>query len=261
MTTSPSTSTSTSAPGSASTPAPGSTIVITGAGSGVGRAVAQLFARAGWRIALVGRRRAALEETAAGLEQKTLADDLAVEVFPCDVSDPAAVKAMAADVLARFGRVDVLLNGAGTNTPRRSWRELAHEDYHALLSANLHGAFYCVEAFLPSMRAQGGGTVININSEAGRLASPKAGVAYVASKFGLAGLTQSLNAEERGNGIRACSIFPGDIDTPILDKRPQPPTPEARALMLQSEDVAQCVWLAATLPSRAIVEELVIRPR
>lgn len=252
----PPSSTSTSTPASASTSSPStSTIVITGAGSGVGRAVAQLFARAGWRIALVGRRREALEETAAG------ADAAIVSVFPCDVGDPVAVKGMAADVLARFGRVDVLLNGAGTNTPRRSWRELAHEDYHALLAANLHGAFYCVEAFLPSMRAQGGGTVININSEAGRLASPKAGMAYVASKFGLAGLTQSLNAEERGNGIRACSIFPGDIDTPILEKRPQPPTPEARALMLQPEDVAHCVWLAATLPSRAIVEELIIRPR
>jgi NAD(P)-dependent dehydrogenase (short-subunit alcohol dehydrogenase family) len=260
MSTPPSTSTSSSAPGSAAAPGPGSTIVITGAGSGVGRAVAHLFADGGWQLALVGRRRDALEETAAGLPEAEAAA-ASVGVFPCDVSDPAAVARMAADVLARFGRVDVLVNGAGTNTPRRSWRELAHEDYHGLLAANLHGAFYCVEAFLPAMRAQGGGTVININSEAGRLASPKAGVAYVASKFGLAGLTQSLNAEERGNGIRACSIFPGDIDTPILDKRPQPPTPDARALMLQPEDVAQCVWLAATLPARAIIEELVIRPR
>jgi NADP-dependent 3-hydroxy acid dehydrogenase YdfG len=103
--------------------------------------------------------------------------------------------------------------------------------------------------------------VVNINSEAGRLASPKAGVAYVASKFGLAGLTQSLNAEERGNGIRAISIFPGDIDTPILDKRPQPPTAEARVHMLKPEDIAACVKLAVTLPHRAVIEELVIRPR
>jgi NAD(P)-dependent dehydrogenase (short-subunit alcohol dehydrogenase family) len=231
-------------------------MVITGAGSGVGRAVAQLFAREGWRTALIGRRVDALEETAAGLGP---AADTAV--YPCDVGDPAAVKQMAADVLSRFGSVDVLVNAAGTNVPRRSWRELAHEDYHALLAANLHGAYYCVEAFLPGMRERGAGTVVNINSEAGRLASPKAGVAYVSSKFGLAGLTQALNAEERANGIRACSIFPGDIDTPILDKRPQPPSKEARAVMLKAEDVAECVKLAVTLPPRAIVEELLIRPR
>jgi NADP-dependent 3-hydroxy acid dehydrogenase YdfG len=231
-------------------------MVVTGAGSGVGRAVAHLFAREGWRLALIGRRADALRETAAGA---TGAADVAI--VPCDVGDPAAVTQMAADVLARFGHVDVLVNAAGTNIPRRSWQELVHEDYHALMAANLHGAYYCIEAFLPGMRSRGNGTVVNINSEAGRLASPKAGGAYAASKFGLAGLTQSLNAEERANGIRACSIFPGDIDTPILDKRPQPPTAEARARMLQAEDIAECVRLAVTLPHRAVIEELLIRPR
>jgi NADP-dependent 3-hydroxy acid dehydrogenase YdfG len=231
-------------------------MVVTGAGSGVGRAVAQLFAREGWRLALVGRRPDALQETAASLTGA--ADVLSV---PCDVGNADAVAEMAAAVLARFGHVDVLVNAAGTNVPRRSWRELSHTDYHALMDANLHGAYYCIEAFLPGMRSRGNGTVVNINSEAGRIASPKAGGAYAASKFGLAGLTQSLNAEERANGIRACSIFPGDIDTPILDKRPQPPTAEARAHMLRPEDIAECVKLAVTLPHRAVIEELLIRPR
>jgi NADP-dependent 3-hydroxy acid dehydrogenase YdfG len=232
-------------------------MVITGAGSGVGRAVAELFAReGGWRIALIGRRADALNETAA-----TMTGAADVATFPCDVGKPEAVARMAKDVLARFGHVDVLVNAAGTNIPRRSWRELVHADYHALMDANLHGAYYCIEAFLPGMRDRGNGTVVNINSEAGRLASPKAGGAYAASKFGLAGLTQSLNAEERANGIRACSIFPGDIDTPILAKRPQPPTAEAREKMLKAEDIAECVKLAVDLPHRAVVEELVIRPR
>jgi NAD(P)-dependent dehydrogenase (short-subunit alcohol dehydrogenase family) len=111
------------------------------------------------------------------------------------------------------------------------------------------------------MRARGRGTIVNIVSDAGKQASPKAGPAYVMSKFGLAGLTQSINAEERGRGIRACAIFPGDIDTPLLEKRPSPPTAEARAKMLQAEDVAACVLLAINLPERAIVEELIIRPR
>jgi NADP-dependent 3-hydroxy acid dehydrogenase YdfG len=111
------------------------------------------------------------------------------------------------------------------------------------------------------MRARGRGTIVNIVSEAGRQASPKAGPAYVMSKFGMAGLTQSINAEERGNGIRACSIFPGDIDTPLLDKRPQPPDASARAGMLRPEDVAECVMLCVNLPPHVIVEEMLVRPR
>ena len=86
-------------------------------------------------------------------------------------------------------------------------------------------------------------------------ANPKAGVAYVISKFGMAGLTQSINVEERANGIRACSIFPGDIDTPILDKRPNPPPAEARQKMLRAEDISECILLAIRLPPRAVVEE------
>jgi len=168
---------------------------------------------------------------------------------------------MALAVLSHFTRIDVLVNSAGTNIARRSLKELSRTDYHALLATNLHGTVYCVQAFLPNLRTQGGGTIININSEAGRQANAKAGAAYVASKFALAGLTQSINAEERANGIRACSIFPGDINTPLLDRRPVPPPAAAREHMLQPEDVAACVWLAASLPPRAVVEELVVRPR
>ena len=77
----------------------------------------------------------------------------------------------------------------------------------------------------------------------------------------MVGLTQAVNAEERPNGIRACAILPGDIDTPLLDKRPAPPNSEARARMLQPEDVADCVMLTVNLPPRAVVEEILIRPR
>jgi NADP-dependent 3-hydroxy acid dehydrogenase YdfG len=110
------------------------------------------------------------------------------------------------------------------------------------------------------MRAQGAGTIVNVGSEAGKQASVKSGAAYVVSKFGLTGLTQTINAEERPNGIRACCVFPGDIDTPLLDKRPVPPSAEARARMMQPADIAACVWFAATLPARATVEEILIRP-
>ena len=240
-----------------SKPTPSRAAVITGAGSGVGRAVALKLAAEGWRAALVGRRADALNETialagAAGAKQ--------LAAFACDVGDARAVQKMSAEVIARFQAVDAVVAAAGTNTPRRSWSELSGEKYHELLAGNLHGAFHCVQAFLPAMRERRAGTFVFINSEAGLKASPKAGVGYVAAKFGLAGLAQSLNAEERPNGIRACSIFPGDIDTPILNNRPVPPTAEQRAKMMQPEDIAACVWLALALPARAVVEELLIRP-
>jgi len=233
------------------------TAVVTGAGSGVGQAIALALAKQDWQVALVGRREGTLLETVkleGGPSKRFL-------VCPCDIGDAKGVEQMAKRVLHEFKEVEVLVNAAGTNAPKRALEVLSLEDYHAMIQANLSGAYYCVQAFLPQMRARKSGTIINIVSDAGKQASPKAGPAYVMSKFGLAGLTQSINAEERGHGIRACAIFPGDIDTPLLEKRPNPPTAEARARMLQPADVAECALLTIHLPSRAIVEEILIRPQ
>jgi NADP-dependent 3-hydroxy acid dehydrogenase YdfG len=231
--------------------------VITGAGSGVGQAIALALAKEGWRVALIGRRADALKETAK-LSSALFSRFL---ICPCDIGDAKAVEKMAKRALAEFKEVEVLVNAAGTNAPRRALEVLSLDDYHAMINANLNGAYYCVQAFLPQMRARQSGTIVNIVSDAGKQASPKAGPAYVMSKFGLTGLTQAINAEERHHGIRACAIFPGDIDTPLLDKRPAPPSTEARRNMLQAQDVAECALLAVHLPSRALVEEIVIRPR
>ena len=233
------------------------TAVVTGAGSGVGRAIALRFASEGWRVALVGRRIEPLAETAAAAG----ADDGRVALFSCDVSVPDSVAAMGAEVLARFGEVDVLVNAAGINVTQRSFQALSLDDWHAVLATNLHGAYYCVRAFLPAMRTRKTGTIININSDVGKVARDLAGPAYVSSKFGLMGLTQQINAEERSHGVRACSICPRDVNTPLLDKRPQPPSAEARSRMLQPEDLAACAWLVATLPSRAVVDEISLSSR
>ena len=235
-----------------------STVVVTGAGSGVGKAVAVKFAAEGWRVALVGRRAETLADTAASAGPDA---EGRVGVFPCDVSAPDAVAAMGAAVLERFGDVDVLVNAAGINVPRRSFETLSIDDWHQVLATNLHGAYYCVQAFLPGMRERQTGTIININSDVGKTARDLAGAAYVSSKFGLRGLTQQINAEERAHGVRACSICPRDINTPLLDKRPQPPPPEMRARMLQPEDLAACVWLVATLPPRVVLDEITLSSR
>jgi len=233
------------------------TAVITGAGSGVGRVTAVALAVQGWSVALVGRREDALLET-AGLSGEHGARVL---VCPCDIGDEAAVEEMGKRVLAEFGEVEVLVNAAGTNVPQRALEVLSPEDYHRMMNANLNGAYYCVQAFLPGMRARGSGTIVNVISEAGKAASPKAGPAYVMSKFGLAGLTQSINAEERGRGVRAIGLFPGDIDTPLLQKRPVVPDAAALAKMMQPEDVAECIAFCINLPAHVIVEEMIVRPR
>lgn len=229
------------------------TAVITGAGSGVGAAVAVALAKQGWRVALLGRRREALESVAAQIPGAL--------VVPCDVGNADAVAEMGKRVLAEFGSVEALVNAAGTNVPKRALEVLTNADYHEMMNANLNGAYYCVQAFLSQMRERGSGTIVNIVSDAGKAASPKAGPGYVISKFGMAGLTSAINAEERSRGVRACAIFPGDIDTPILSKRPVVPDASARLKMMQPEDIAECVLLAINLPSRVIIEEMIVRPR
>jgi NADP-dependent 3-hydroxy acid dehydrogenase YdfG len=233
------------------------TAVVTGAGSGVGQATAVMLAKQGWKVALVGRRAETLEDTVrqAGSHRSQFL------VCPCDIADEKAVAQMSRTVLDKFETVEVLVNAAGTNAPKRALEVLARADYHDMINTNLHGAYYCVQAFLPGMRARKSGTIVNIVSEAGKWASPKAGPAYVMSKFGLAGLTQSINAEERPNGVRACAIFPGDIDTPLLAKRPVVPDAASRAKMMRAEDVAECALLCINLPARAVAEEILLRPR
>jgi NAD(P)-dependent dehydrogenase (short-subunit alcohol dehydrogenase family) len=231
--------------------------VVTGGGSGVGQATVLALVSAGWSVAALGRRLAALEET------RSLAGSLAGRVtsIECDIAQQESVRKAARRIESELGSVEVLVNAAGTNAPERALEVLSDADYRLMMDTNLNGAYYCVQAFLPGMRNRGSGTIVNIVSDAGKQASPKAGPAYVMSKFGLAGLTQAINAEERTRGVRAIGIFPGDINTPLLNRRPIVPDAAARARMMQPEDIAACVMLAVQLPSRAVIEELVIRPR
>ena len=230
--------------------------VVTGAGSGVGRAVVFDLAARGYRIALIGRRRQTLDETIALTESRE-----ALLPVVCDVGDEKQVHAMAEQVRKGLGEPGVLVNSAGTNVVKRALTELSSDDYRQIVDVNLNGAFYCVHEFLPSMRAAGDGTIVNVISDAGLWANRVSGAAYVAAKFGLTGLTATINAEERRNGVRACAVFPGEINTPLLDRRPTPPSAEARTKMHQAEDVAACVMLAIDLPPRATVEQIVVRPR
>lgn len=237
--------------------------VITGAGSGIGRAAAHRLASDGFRVALIGRDESKLSETANAIRTAngvTQTDASKCIVCPGDIANEADVQKLVTSVLETFGRVDVLVNAAGMNVPKRSIMDCSAEDYARVVSVNLSGAFLLTKGFLATMRAQNAATIINIVSDSGLRGNNFAGAAYISSKFGLKGFTESINAEERHNGIRATAIYPGEVNTPILDKRPQPPSAELRAKMLQPDDIADCVSLVASLPQRAIVEEMVVRP-
>ena len=232
--------------------------IVTGASSGVGRATALSLANAGYHVALIARRADRLEqitsEASADLRPR-------LHPHPADIADKPAVTSIVQKILAQFQRIDALVNAAGTNIPDRSLAQLTDEKLKAVMDANLTGALNLIQAVLPAMRKQQGGTIVNINSIAGQNASVLSGAAYVMSKFALRGLTQSINAEEAQHNIRATSIFPGDINTELLEKRLTIPPPEARQKMLQPQDIADCVLLALNLPPRAVVEELRITPR
>ena len=152
------------------------------------------------------------------------------------------------------------MNNAGINMPQRTLADITVEGWQATIAVNLTGAFLCTRAVLPTMRAQGKGTIINISSGSGKRPSVHGGVAYSASKAGFNSFNESINLAERKNGIRACLIVPGEVNTPHVEKRLYPPSPEARAIMLQPEDVAAAAVFVATMPRRATVEELVLKP-
>ena len=231
----------------------GQVAVVTGAGSGIGLATATAFAREGCRVALVGRRPEPLQAAAYALGEHCVA-------LPADVSDAEAVARVVDEVVVRWGRVDVLVNNAGLNVVQRSTEAVSAQDWATVLDVNLTGTFLVTRAVLPTMRAQGCGTVLNVSSYAGWRAMALTGPAYSAAKAGVNSFTESLNLTERRHGIRACAVCPGEVATPIMDRRPVPPSAEARAAMLQPEDLAQTLLFLATLPQRASIELLTITP-
>ncbi len=232
------------------------TALVTGAGSGIGQAIAATLAGMGMRVALVGRDREKLERARAGFSR---GGDAAV-VCPCDVADRSAVQAMVEQVLGLFGGIDVLVSNAGLNVKNRSLEALDPADWDRMIAANLTGSFNLAHYVLPSMRKRRSGLIVQICSVSGLRASPLGGAGYSASKFGQSALGICLGREEGTKGIRSSVIYPGEVDTPILAQRPVPVPAERRDVILKPEDVALAVKFLVELPPRAHVPELVIKP-
>jgi NAD(P)-dependent dehydrogenase (short-subunit alcohol dehydrogenase family) len=231
------------------------TVLVTGGGSGIGLGIAKALADEGCHVAIAGRTAEKLRDAAAAY-----AGPKPLLIHPVEVADRASVAKLFQWAADQLGLIDILVNAAGLNIVHRSLAETTPEEWDRLLAINATGTFNCMQAVLPQMRERGDGLVINISSIAGKRALRLGGVAYCASKFAMTALGTFATLEEGRNGIRVTNIYPGEVDTPILDARPTPLTPEHRARILQPCDVAAAVLMVACLPPRAHVAELVIKP-
>lgn len=234
----------------------GQTILITGASSGFGRAIALACAAEGANVALVARREKELQEVA------TLAQTEGSRVVVCvaDVADEDQVLTAVTRAKEELGPIDVLVNNAGMNVPQRSIQDTSSGQWRQLLEVNLTSAFLFTKAILPTMKAREQGTIINLASRAATHPHLAGGVAYSTSKMGMDALTQVTNEEANPYNVRACLLCPGVGNTPILDRRPSPPPMEQRLKMLQPEDVAAVVVLIASLPARVNIEQISLKP-
>ena len=230
-------------------------VLVVGASSGIGRAVAKLFAGEGARVMASARRENRLIE----LRDELQSAGHSIEIHACDASKAADMDELARRTREKLGKVDFLVYVSGTNVQNRAMSRLNVETWDKMVNVNLNGAYYATQAVLPSMRDAKSGYLIYVSSISG-LVPDVSGAAYQAAKRGVLGLAHAIRVEEKENGIRTCAICPGLVDTEILENRPVKPSAEVMQKALQSEDIAEAILAVAKLPERAVVPEMQILP-
>ena len=228
---------------------------VTGAGTGIGEAAALALAEAGATVILTGRRPAPLEDVARRINQTGSA-----HVQPADLTKSDQVQKVGAYIRATFNRLDILVNNAGINILDRNWDKLTPDSIDTMVQGNLTGALYCVTVALPFMREQQDGLLIHTASMAGRFIGGVAGPIYTIAKHGIVAMSHGLNMQECVNGIRSTVFLPGEVATPILDKRPNPVGPEVRARMVQPADCGDLIRYIACLPKHVVMNEVHLAP-
>lgn len=226
--------------------------VVTGATEGIGRAIAFALGRAGARLAVCARTAANVDGTVAALRAAGI-DAIGA---PCDVADPEAVRGFAGLVARERGDAAVVVNNAGIGR-MAPLETLTLEDWDRTMAVNLRSLYLVTRAFLPGLLRAGSASVVNIASLAGRNGF-EGGTAYCASKHAVLGFSKALMLEVRKRGVRVIAVCPGSVATPFMDK--QTTVRHNRDRVLTAEDVAQTVIATLTLPDRAMVSELDIRP-
>lgn len=230
-------------------------VLVTGGGSGIGQATAWALAQAGCHVVVAGRREEALRDTVARAPA-----GLPLQYHTVDVSQRDSVRDLVQWTTQQLGQIDILVHAAGVNIKTRAMADMQPEQWDQVLAINATGTYNCMWAVLPQMRARADGLIINISSIAGKRAADLGGIAYCASKFAATGLATAVGLEEARRGIRVTNVYPGEVDTPILEHRPHPVTTEHRQRMLRPEDVAHMVVAIAQLPARAHVPEVIVKP-
>jgi len=228
----------------------GQVAVVTGAGSGIGAAIATELAHLGVAVVLAGRTEKTLRETASTID----AAGGKAAIIECDVCDLGSVEELAATVEEKFRRIDILVNNAGVGSFSSPLHELTPQAWEKVLNTNLRGVFYCIRGFAPLMIRAESGHIINISSLAGKNALPN-GAAYAASKWGLNGLTYSVAEELRAHNIRVSVVCPGSVDTEL-----SPHTGKNPSKMLKPEDIAHVVVMLVTQAPQSFASEVLIRP-
>lgn len=239
-------------------PLKGKVALVTGAGKGIGLAIAKMLAAEEARLVINARTEAGLRKVRKDI-RSTLAPKAEIEIFQANVAEPVRVKAMIEETIRCYGRLDILINNAGISPRFALLHELSVEELSNTIDTNLKGPMYAMKYALPYMVQQESGCIININSIAGKTAFPYSS-AYCASKFGLAALTECVAAEQRAiNNIRIVGIYPGEVDTPIWDSI-EPEVKREPQHMLQAEDVAQAVRYVLMQSPNALVKDITLVP-
>ena len=228
----------------------GQVAMITGAGGGIGAAIARRLAGMGALTFLCGRRRVALEGTAAAI----LKSGGLAEIAECDVTDLSSVQGVAALLERKAGRLDILANNAGVGSFSGPLHQMAPDSWETVMNTNLRGVYYCIRSFAPMMVRARSGHIVNISSLAGKNALPN-GAAYAASKWGLNGLSYSVAEELRTHNIRVSVVCPGSVHTDLSPHEGKDPKK-----MLQADDVAHVVAMLVTQEPQSFVSEVLLRP-
>jgi NADP-dependent 3-hydroxy acid dehydrogenase YdfG len=231
----------------------GKVVVITGGGTGIGLGIAKALAAEGCKVVIGGRREQKVREAAESC-------DPPLYFHKVNVAHRRSVKYLFEWVEKELGPVDILINSAGTNIKNRKMADMDPEQWDEVMLANATGAYNCIHAVLPNMREKGDGVIVNISSIAGKRAAALGGVAYCASKFAMTALGTAVGNEVACEGVRVTNVYPGEVNTPILENRPAPVSEERKAKMLMPEDLGHMVAAICKLPPRAHVPEMVIKP-
>ena len=234
----------------------GKSVILTGAGSGIGKVTAKMLGEQGANVFVVGRRENLLKESVKEIENAGGKG----AVLSADLEDGDSAANVAEEAIKEFGNIQYLVNNAGHSSKVRSMRYVKKDDWQSVFNVNVEGVYRLTQAILRNMIENGGGTVVTISSMAAINPGLMGGVPYSSAKAAVAAMMTAMRQELREHGIRSCTIYPAEVDTPILDNRPLPPDAQARATMMMPEDIAETILLCMRMPHRTIVQDVIVSP-